>query len=248
MKLNVSREQNTIWYRALHWPIWVWVFFILPDHLTSALFAAGPDSRHGIWLAIVALICIWRGGAGRLPGVERRPYITHFGVDSPNLPYRVICYTAAWIDLLVPMFLNLAGLVIASVVGVYYVEELHSWLYYPLALLVVGATLLDRTPRARRSTRSEGSERAWFYVAAWTVVPAQLTAWGAWRLGESLDLANPGLARLRLACTLLVMAVMVWSGVRGRLPRTARYHAPSPAVPSADQQPADQRPADPATA
>jgi len=225
VRVNVIRTRNAVWYRAMHWPIWVWVFFILPGHLTRALFEHGPDRRHGIWLVLVMLACTWRGVRGRLPGVEPRPYITHFGVDQPNLRYRVVCYTAAWIDLLVPLTINLTGLVIASISGTYLVHALHVWLYYPLAALVVAATWRDLTPRARRSTRDEGSERAWFYVAIWTVVPAQLTAWASWRLGELLLLTGTGLARMRLVATLLVALVMLLLGLRGRLPRTERYHA-----------------------
>src|SRR5438093_12775372 len=115
MKRVVERERNKNYYRLLHWPIWIWVFFILPGHLTYALYLRGPDRRHAIWLAVVALICAWQGIAGCLPGVETRPYVTHFGIDQANLPYRVVCYTAAWVDILVPFALNLLGLAIAAV-------------------------------------------------------------------------------------------------------------------------------------
>ena len=113
MKKVVERESNKGYYRVLHVPIWIWVFFILPGNLTSDLYAHGPDRRHWIWLAIVTAICAWRGLVGRLPGGEPKPYITHYGVDQPNLPYRVVCYTAAWIDLLVPFALNGIGLTVA---------------------------------------------------------------------------------------------------------------------------------------
>jgi hypothetical protein len=226
MKKVVEREQNKAYYRVLHVPIWVWVFFILPGHLTHDLYLRGPDVRHAAWLAVVAAVCIWRGWAGRLPGVETRPYITHLGVDEPNLPYRVVCYTAAWIAMLVPFALNLLGLVIASLRGVWLMDVLYAWLYYPLALAVVVATLLDGTPRARRSTRAEGAERAWFYVSLWTVIPAQLAGWAAWRLGGRLGLEGLTLARARLSVFLAVAATFFLLGLRGRLLRTARYHAP----------------------
>ncbi len=52
MKKVVEREKNKNYYRVLHVPIWIWVFWILPGHLTADLYAHGPDRRHWIWLAI----------------------------------------------------------------------------------------------------------------------------------------------------------------------------------------------------
>ena len=109
MEKIVERTRNKIYYRVLHVPIWLWVFFILPGHMTYVLYLHGPNRFHAIWLAVVLVICAWRGFMGRLPGVEPRPYVTHYGADQPNLPYRIVCYTAAWIDLLVPFTLNFLG-------------------------------------------------------------------------------------------------------------------------------------------
>jgi len=50
MKKVVDRERNKGYYRLLHAPVWIWVFFILPGNLTFALYAHGPDRRHGWWL------------------------------------------------------------------------------------------------------------------------------------------------------------------------------------------------------
>ncbi len=79
---------------------------------------------------------------------------------SRTLRYRVVCYTAAWIDLIVPYALNLIGLIVASVNGRWLLKELYQYGYYPLALAVVLATVFDWTPRARRDTFGEGVERA----------------------------------------------------------------------------------------
>jgi hypothetical protein len=226
MKKVVEREQNKTYYRVLHLPLWIWVFFILPGHWTYTLYVQGPDRRHWIWLAAVGAICAWRGLLGRLPGVEPQPYITHYGADLPNLPYRVICYTAAWISILVPFLLNLIGLSVASITGWWALDRLYDRLYYPLALLVIIATALNWTPRARRSTHQEGAEKAWFYVAMWTVVPAQIAIWGVWRLGGSLGLSEVYLGRLRLAVFVTLAVLFFWLSLRGRLPRTQRYHPP----------------------
>lgn len=224
MKKVVERERNKRYYRALHVPIWIWVFWILPGNLTGDLYARGPDRRHWAWLAVVAAVCAWRGFAGRLPGCETRPYITHWGVDQPNLWYRVICYTAAWIALLVPYTLNLLGLVIANVTGKWLLKDFYNWLYWVLALAVVLATALGVTPRARRSTLHEGSERAWFYVAIWTVVPTQVIAWAMWRLGARMGMAGTPLDRLRLATFLASTLLFFGLGWLAKLPRTDRYY------------------------
>ncbi len=239
MQKVVTRERNKIYYRFLHWPVWVWVFFILPGHLTHDLFAHGADRRHWIWLGLVAGVAAWRGLEGRLPGVEPQPYVTHWGVEQPNLWYRVACYTAAWIDLLVPATLNAAGLLVASASGKWVIDDAYARLYYPMALVIVLATALDGTPRAKRSTRYEGAERAWFYVAIWSVVPTQLAAWAAWRLGAKFGLAGVDLARARLGVFLAVAGTLLALGLKGILPRTNRYRVPADlALPSV--MPVDQ--------
>ena len=224
MKKVVIRTSNKTYYRILHLPIWIWVFFILPGNLTYAFYLHGPDRRHWIWLAIVAAFCIWRGIAGRLPGVEPAPYITHYGVDQPNVPYRVVCYTAAWIDLIAPFTLNFLGLLGAVLTGRWLIREFYLWLYWPIALAVVAATIFDFTPRARRSTKYEGAERAWFYVAIWTVVPSQLAGWAMWRLGPHLGLAGRQLDLARLAAFASVAAFFIFLGAVGKLGRTDRYY------------------------
>lgn len=224
MKRVVERGRNKTYYRMLHVPLWIWVFWILPGNLTADLYAHGPDRRHWVWLAIVAVVCAWRGFAGRLPGVEPRPYITHYGEDKPNLWYRVTCYTAAWIDLLVPFSINLAGLVINLFTGRWIIGTLYVKIYYVLAALIILATVLDFTPRARRSTSNEGVEKGWFYVAVWTVVPTQLAGWAMWRLGKHFALSSAKLNDLRLLTFLIVAAIFFVLGLLGKLPRTKRYY------------------------
>lgn len=224
VKRAVAREKNKRYYRALHVPIWIWVFFVLPGPLTYRLYRFGPNREHWIWLAMVALVCAWRGWLGRLPGAETKPYVTYYGVEQPNLAYRVVCYTAAWIDLLVPYTLNLIGLLLAVFTGRWRMAVLYDRWYYAAAGGVVVAAVLNLVPRARRSTRHEGAERAWFYLAVWTVVPAQALAWGMWRLGGWLGLPSGELNALRLGVFLAATAVLLTLGLRERLPRTQRYY------------------------
>jgi len=226
MKKVVERERNKNYYRVLHVPIWIWAFWILPGHLTADLYAHGPDRRHWIWLAVVTAVCAWRGFAGRLPGAEPQPYITHYGEDKPNLWYRVVCYTTAWIALLVPFTINLTGLVINFFTGKWMIVSLYRNLYYVLVGMIIVATAIDFTPRARRSTRGEGAEKGWFYVAVWMVVPTQLASWGMWRLGRYFDLSPAGLGHVRLVSFIVVAGIFLALGVLGKFPRTKRYHIP----------------------
>lgn len=226
MKRVVEREHNKNYYRVLHAPIWIWAFWVLPGHLTADLYAHGPDRRHWIWLALVTIVCTWRGLAGRLPGAEPQPYITHYGEDKPNLWYRVICYTTAWIDLLVPFTINLLGLLINLFTGRWIIGTLYVKIYYVLAAVIVVATLLDWTPRARRSTRNEGREKGWFYVAVWTVVPTQIAAWAMWRVGSRFGLSGSALDHARLITFLVFAGVFFALGAMGKLPRSERYALP----------------------
>jgi bacteriorhodopsin len=102
--------------------------------------------------------------------------------------------------------------------------DLYRWLYYPLAALVVCGTFADLTPRAKKSTRGEGVEKAWFYVAIWTAVPAQVVIWAVWRLGGQMGLSPFSLAWARLASFIAVTGLFLWLGFTERLPRTARYY------------------------
>lgn len=220
----VERRRNKTYYRILHLPIWIWVFFVLPGRLTFDLYSHGPDTRHWWCLGTVAAVCAWRGFLGRLPGVEPAPYITHYGVHQSNLGYRVACYTAAWIDLLVPYTLNLLGLLYGAVSGTWVIADLYRWLYYPLAVAIMIGAYFDLVPRAKRSTANEGAERAWFYVAIWTVVPSQIVAWAMWRLGSRMGIDATTLAQLRLGAFVAVTAFFIWMGLRGYLGRTTRCY------------------------
>ena len=138
----------------------------------------------------------------------------------------MVCYTAAWIDLLVPFTINLIGLVINFFFGRWIINDLFYKLYYPLAAAIVLATILDFTPRAARSTRDEGAEKGWFYVAVWTVVPTQLAGWAMWRLGKYFDLSPANLGNVRLVTFLVVAGTFFTLGFLGKLPRSQRYHIP----------------------
>ena len=59
------------------------------------------------------------------PGWNRSRISPTTASATPNLPYRVICYTAAWIGILVPFILNLIGLGIAAVTGQWTLGNLY---------------------------------------------------------------------------------------------------------------------------
>src|SRR5580692_11747426 len=134
------RQRNKGYYRVLHWPIWIWVFFLAPGPLTFSLFAHGFSVLNSIWLGLVLLGTGIAGLYGQMPGVEPKPYILRFDEDKPNPLYRKVCYTFAWNAVLNFALLNLAGLLIAALTGSWYMKQIYHYAYLPLcgAILLLG--------------------------------------------------------------------------------------------------------------
>ncbi len=150
------RDRNTRIYRLAHWPIWIWVFFLSPGPLTFSLFAGGFHWGNWAWLALVLAgtgTCVY---LGQLPGCEPQPYILRFDEDKPNPLYRRVCYTFAWNAVLNFALLNIAGLAIASVTGVWYMKQIYLYAYAPLCAVILLLGLLGFLPRVGTSTKERG--------------------------------------------------------------------------------------------
>src|SRR5919109_296069 len=175
------RVRNKLYYRVLHWPIWIFVFFIAPGPLTFDLFDRGFDARMAAWLSVVLVVTGAAGLRGRLPGCEGRPYIIRFTEDRPNPLYRRICYTTAWGEVVAFALLNTAGLTYAVVTGEWRLQQMYDIAYFPIAgtLWLLGA--LGRLPRVKPSTQGEGHERRYFYGSVWAVCTAQPILWFLWK-------------------------------------------------------------------
>jgi hypothetical protein len=210
------RERNTRLYRLAHWPIWIWVFFLTPGPLTFSLFARGFEWGNGAWLAAVLIGTGIAGLRGRLPGAEPCPYILRFDEDKPNPLYRRVCYTFAWNAALNFALLNLAGLVIAAATGVWYMKQIYNYAYFPLCAVILLLGAAGKLPRVGPSTRTEGTERRYFYGTVWAVTAAQTLLLVLWK---SLPRSQTGdLAKLALfVAALLLMGLLAQ---RGRLYRT----------------------------
>jgi len=210
------RVRNKTHYRFAHWPIWIWVFFLAPGPLTFSLFAHGFSLANSAWLGAVLLGTGIAGIRGQLPGVEPAPYILRFDEDRPNPLYRKVCYTFAWNAVLNFALLNLAGLAIAVVSGVWMMKQLYQYAYLPLfaVILLLGAAGL--LPRVGRSTKHEGTERRYFYGSVWAVTTAQTLLLVLWKMlprGEPGDLIK----LIVFAGALAFMGMLAWRGI---LPRT----------------------------
>ena len=210
------RERNTRLYRLAHWPIWIWVFFLAPGPLTFALFARGIGQGNLTWLAVVMAGTGAAGLRGRLPGVEPRPYILRFDEDRPNPLYRRVCYTFAWSAVLSFALMNLSGLVIAAVTGVWYMKQIYYYTYFPVcgAILLLGA--MGVLPRVRGSTKGEGTERRYFYGSIWAVVVAQVLLLMLWKVLPQTRAATA----LKLGVFVGALVVIGVAAYRGALPRT----------------------------
>lgn len=210
------RERNTSLYRLAHWPIWIWVFFLVPGPLTFTLFAHGFSWGNLAWLTLVIAGTGVAGLRGRLPGVEPRPYILRFDEDKPNPLYRRVCYTFAWNAVLSFALLNLSGLAIAAATGSWYMKQIYRYAYFPVCgtILLLGAAGV--LPRVRRSTKGEGTERRYFYGSVWAVTVAQTLLLALWQILPPTREAN--VAKLVVFVgTLLFMGLAAY---RGALPRT----------------------------
>ena len=210
------RVRNKVYYRFLHWPIWIWVFFLAPGPLTFSLFAHGFGRANSLWLASVLVGTGIAGLFGQMPGVEPAPYILRFDEDKPNPLYRKICYTFAWNAVLSFALLNLAGLLIATITGVWYMKQIYMYAYFPLcgAILALGA--MGKLPRVGRSTKGEGTERRYFYGSVWAVTIAQTLLLVLWK---TLPLTRGG-SLIKLAVYAGTLAAMGAAAYNGSLPRT----------------------------
>src|SRR3984957_465637 len=210
------RERNTRVYRVLHWPIWIWVFFLAPGPLTFSLFAHGFGRGNLAWLVAVMVGTGIAGLRGSLPGAEPAPYILRFDEDKPNPLYRGVCYTFAWNAVLSFALLNLAGVTIAAVSGTWYMKQIYTYAYAPLCItiLLLGATGV--LPRVRPSTKGEGTERRYFYGSVWAVVIAQTVLLIVWKLLPNGREASA----IKLAIFAGTLALVAIAAYRGTLPRT----------------------------
>ena len=210
------RERNKLYYRFLHWPIWIWVFFITPGPLTFDLFARGFDRRMILWLAVVLIGTGIAGLRGRLPGVEPRPYIIRFTEDRPNPLYRRICYTVAWSAAVTFASLNIAGLVVAIVTGHWFLRQIYDNAYLPIAGTIWLLGLVGRLPRVMASTKGEGHERRYFYGTVWAVCLAQPVLGVLWHVLPQTRLADV----MKLGTFVGILTFVGMLAYQGVLPRT----------------------------
>ena len=210
------RERNTARYRAAHWPIWIFVFFLAPGPLVFDLFAGRGNRWNLLWLGIVLIgtgIAAWRG---RLPGAEPGPYILRFTEDRPNPLYRRVCYTFGWNAAVNFALMNLLGLVIAVATGGWYMQQIYARVYVAVLVAIVLLGIAGVLPRVRRSTKGEGWERRYFYGTVWAVTLSQTVLLILWKL---LPRSHGGdVVKLVVYCAMLLIVGM--AAVAGLLPRT----------------------------
>ena len=215
-KQRKLRTRNTRIYRSLHWPIWIWVFFLAPGPLTFSLFAHGFSLGNSIWLVLVLAGTGVAAVRGRLPGAEPGPYILRFDEDKPNPLYRRVCYTFAWNAVLNYALLNLTGLAIAAMTGVWLMKQIYDYGYLPLAAIILLMGAAGKLPRVEPSTKKEGTHRRYFYGSVWAVVTAQTVLLALWKALPQ----NPATSWIKLTAFAGVLALMGWIASRGLLPRT----------------------------
>src|SRR6187551_2341557 len=210
------RHRNKTYYRVLHWPIWIFVFFIAPGPLTFDLFAHGLDGRMLAWLTVVLVATGTAGLRGRLPGCEPAPYIIRFTEDRPNPLYRRVCYTTAWGEVVAFAVLNTAGLAYAVATGQWRLREFYDYGYFPIAGTVWLLGAVGVLPRVRPSTKNEGHERRYFYGSVWAVAIAQPVLWLLWKVLPATRVGDA----TKLAVFIGILGVVGYVSRLGALPRT----------------------------
>lgn len=210
------RLRNTRYYRLAHWPLWIWVFFLAPGSSTFSMFEHGLGWANGTWLLLVMAGTGIAGYKGLLPGVEPCPYILRFDEDKPNPLYRRLCYTFAWNAVLSFAILNLCGLLVSAATGHGYMKEIYRYGYPPLCVTILALGAAGLLPRVGPSTKTEGTERRFFYGSVWAVTISQTLLLVVWRM--SLDWRGANAAKLGVFLgTLLVTGLAAYAGA---LPRT----------------------------
>jgi len=205
------RESNTRIYRLCHWPIWIWVFFLTPGPLTFSLFSSGFHWGNLAWLGIVLIGTGIAGLYGQLPGTEPRPYILRFDEDKPNPLYRRVCYTFAWNAAINFATLNLAGLVITAFTGVWYMKQIYSYAYFPLCAVILFTGAIGKLPRVGPSTKTEGTERRYFYGTVWAVTAGQTVLLVLWKTLPRTHIGD--LTKLIVyVASLLLMGFLAYQG------------------------------------
>lgn len=212
------RTRNKTYYRVNHWPIWIFVFFLIPGPLTFHLFAEGFGGTMTYWLAAVLIGTGIAGLFGRLPGCEPAPYIIRFTEDRPNPIYRRICYTFAWSAAISYGLLNLAGLLVAVSTGTWMMKQIYYYGYFPIAVPVWILGALGKLPRVKPSTEGEGVERRYFYGTVWAMCIAQPSVWFLYLLLPR----NRATDILELVVFTGLLAFAGYLSYRGILPRTRK--------------------------
>ena len=210
------RARNTVLYRVLHWPLWIFVFFLAPGPLTFDLFAGRANRWNLVWLGLGLLATGSAGLRGRLPGAEPAPYILRFTEDRPNPLYRRVCYTFGWNAAVNFALMNLLGLLVAVATGRWMMQGIYWRVYGPVLLGIVALGIAGRLPRVGRSTAGEGTERRYFYGTVWAVTLAQavlLVLWKTLPRTHSTDF-------VKLLVYLALLGLMAIAASRGVLPRT----------------------------
>ena len=210
------RYRNKLHYRFSHWPIWIFVFFIMPGPLTFDLFESGFDQRMFFWFGAVLVGTGIAGLRGRLPGCEQRPYIIRFTEDRPNPLYRRVCYTFAWSAVISFGVLNITGLLVAIFTEEWNMRQIYENAYFPLAGSVWLLGLIGQLPRVKASTKGEGHERRYFYGSVWAMCIAQPVLWFLWAV---LPYGRTG-DTVKLLVFVVILVFVGWLAYRGKLPRT----------------------------
>ena len=210
------RIRNKGYYRVLHWPIWIWVFFLAPGPLR--LSASSPRIQR-------CQRSLARSGAarnrhccshGQLPGVEAAPYILRFDEDPPQ---------PSLSQSLLHLRMECGHQLRAAEPHRPGHRRNHRRVDHEAALPVrllssryfdPAAGRAGKLPRVGKSTKNGVSERRYFYGTVWAVTISQTVLLVLWK---TLPLTRTGSFVKLLIYTGMLFA-MGAAAYNGALPRT----------------------------
>lgn len=112
--------------------------------------------------------------------------------------------------------MNLVGCLLAVATGMWFMQQIYGWVYFPVLAIVVVLGATGVLPRVRSSTSGEGTERRYFYGTVWAVTIAQAVLMVFWKVlprGHGGDV-------VKLVVYVTVLGAVGWMAAAGMLPRT----------------------------
>jgi len=161
----------------------------LSDAGTAHLFAFrdGFSWANSAWLMAVLIGTGIAGLYGQMPGVEPRPYILRFDRGQAQSSLSQKSATRRVNAVLNLRLLSLAGLLIASITGIWYIETAYQYAYF-LSALSFCCSRVRQTTALSGARQGRGTGTPILYGSVWAVTIGRRCFWF---FGRRLPIRGP---------------------------------------------------------